>query len=184
MKKTIIWLCLCALFLLVPSCGGQATPTDTPAAATTPAPPAATDAGVRQPGEVTIKVTMPAGWTKNTASVLPVHYQKDTATFMAKEEPFESDTLDAVVTEAVGYYKDAFDDFSVEGEAEPLTVDEKDARKLVFTSAFGGIKMKFLYVYVFAADNTYVMSFGDLADHFDQLSGDFDSIINTIKFET
>jgi hypothetical protein len=116
-------------------------------------------------------------------SVLPVHYMKGTASFMVKAEPFSSATLDDVVNEALGIYQKSFDHFIVQGEVEPFTVDEKDARKLTFTCTISKINMKFLYVYLFAADNTYVITFGDQESTFDSLIPDYEAILSNIRFK-
>jgi hypothetical protein len=137
----------------------------------------------KQEGAVTIEITPPDGWTKNEGSVLPVHYMKGTASFMVKVEPFDSATLDDVVNEALGIYQKSFDNLKVQGEVEPLTVDEKDARKLIFTCTVSKMNMKFLYVYLFAADKTYVITFGDQESTFDTLAADYETILSNIKFK-
>ena len=146
--------------------------------------PSETDAAFeeKQEGEVTVDITPPEGWTPVEGSAIPVHYLKGTASFMVKAEPFTSSTLDEVVTEALGIYQQAFDNLIVEQEAEPFTVDEKDARKLTFTCTVSGISMKFLYVYLFAADKTYVITFGDMESTFDELSSDYETILSSIRF--
>lgn len=137
----------------------------------------------KQAGTVTVEITPPEGWTKNEDSVLPVHYMKGTASFMVKAEPFSGTTLDDVVKEALEIYKKSFDNVSVQGEVEALTVDEKDARSLTFTCSVSNINMKYLYVYLFAADQTYVITFGDSAENFDSLSADYTAILSNIKFK-
>ncbi|HBR03133.1 MAG TPA: hypothetical protein DD738_11010 [Ruminiclostridium sp.] len=137
----------------------------------------------KQEGAVTIEVTPPDGWTKNEGSILPVHYMKGTASFMVKEEPFGSATLDDVVNEALEIYQKSFDNLEVQGELEPFTVDEKDARKLIFTCTVSKINMKYLYVYLFAADKTYVITFGDQESTFDTLAADYETILSDIKFK-
>jgi predicted small lipoprotein YifL len=137
----------------------------------------------KQEGAVTIEITPPDGWTKNEGSVLPVHYMKGTASFMVKTEPFDSATLDGVVDEALGIYQKSFENLKVQGEIEPLTVDEKDARKLTFTCTVSKMNMKYLYVYLFAADKTYVITFGDQESTFDILAADYETILSNIKFK-
>lgn len=138
----------------------------------------------KQKGDVTIEITPPDGWTKNEGSVLPVHYMKGTASFMVKEEPFGSTILDDVVNEALGIYQKSFDNLKVQGEVEPLTVDEKDARKLTFTCTVSKMNMKYLYVFLFAADRTYVITFGDQESTFDTLAADYETILSNIRFTT
>lgn len=137
----------------------------------------------KQKGAVTIEITPPDGWTPVEGSVLPVQYTKGTASFMVKTEPFSSDTLDEVVNEALGVYQKSFDNLKVQGEAEPFTVDEKDARKLTFTCTISKMNMKYLYVYLFAVDKTYVITFGDQESTFDTLAADYETILSNIHFK-
>lgn len=136
----------------------------------------------KQEGVVVIEITPPDGWTPVEGSVLPVHYMKGTASFMVKTEPFSNATLDDVVNEALGIYQKSFDNLKVQGEVEPFTVNEKDARKLTFTCTVSKMNMKFLYVYLFAADKTYVITFGDQESTFDTLAADYETILSNIKF--
>ena len=137
----------------------------------------------KQAGDVVVEITPPDGWTPVEGSVLPVHYMKGTASFMVKAEPFSKATLDDVVTEALGMYQKSFDNLNVQGEVEPYTVDEKDARKLTFTCTISKMNMKYVYVYLFAADKTYVITFGDLASSFDSLNDDYETILSSIRFK-
>ena len=137
----------------------------------------------KQEGAVAIEITPPDGWTPVEGSVLPVQYMKGTASFMVKSEPFSGATLDDVVDESLGMYQKSFDNLKVQGEAEPLTVDEKDARKLTFTCTVSKMNMKYLYVYLFAADKTYVITFGDQESTFDTLAADYETILSNIKFK-
>lgn len=130
-----------------------------------------------------IDVTPPDGWAPVEGSSVPVQYMKGTASFMVKAENFDSTTLDGVAHEALDIYQKSFDNFKIQDDAEPLTVDEKDARKLSFTCTVSKIDMKYLYVYLFAADKTYVITFGDQEGTFDTLSTDYETILNTIKFK-
>lgn len=136
----------------------------------------------KQEGVVAIEITPPDGWTPVEGSILPVHYLKGTANFMVKAEPFNSVTLDDVVNEALGIYQKSFDNFKVQGEVEPFTVNEKDARKLTVTCTVSNINMKYLYVYLFASDKTYVITFGDQESTFDTLAADYETILSNIKF--
>ncbi|HNW05023.1 MAG TPA: hypothetical protein PKI76_06530 [Oscillospiraceae bacterium] len=198
MKRNLVFLCALTLALSLCACGpkapasAQAEPGATvsegqiadDASVLPEAEPsdADTDLQEKQEGTVTIEIAPPEGWTKNEGSVLPVHYMKNTASFMVKDEPFSGATLDEVVGEALGIYQNAFENLTVIGEAEPFTVDEKDARKLTFTCTVGGMQMKYLYVYLFAADQTYVITFGDLAESFDGLAADYETILSDIRF--
>ncbi len=143
-----------------------------------------TDAVSSETGSVVVEITPPDGWEKIEGSVIAAQYMKNTASFMVKDEPFDRETLDDVVSDAIDIYQGAFDNFKVLGEVEPLTIDEKDARKMTFTCTVSGMNMKFVYVYLFVADNTYVITFGDLETTFDTLTNDYDTILNDIKFVT
>lgn len=136
----------------------------------------------KQAGDVVVEIAPPDGWARMEGSVLPVHYMKGTASFMVKAEPFTGETLDDVVDEALAIYQKSFGNIQVQGEAEPFTVDEKDARRLTFTCTLSNINMKFLYAYLFAADKTYVITFGDQESTFDALSADYETILSDIRF--
>ena len=43
--------------------------------------------------------------------------------------------------------------------------------------------MKYLYVFLFAADKTYVITFGDQESTFDTLAADYETILSNIKFK-
>ena len=137
-----------------------------------------------QQKEITIAVSPPDGWEPVEGSVLSVQYMKNTASFMVKEEPFTSSTLDDVVDEASEIYKNTFDDFAVLGDAESITIDNKEAKKLTFTCVVSNITMKFCYVYLFVEGKTYVITFGDFSESFDSLSSDYETILSNIKFIT
>jgi hypothetical protein len=160
------------------------TPDTTPAKTETNNQSSPTDTGSqdKQGSPVSIEIAPPDGWTQMQGSVLPVHYMKGTASFMAKAEPFSSTNLDDVVKEALGMYQKSFENLKVQGEIEAFTVDEKDARRLTFTCTVSKMNMKYLYVYLFAGDKTYVITFGDLESTFDTLSSDYETILNNIKF--
>ncbi|HEX3028110.1 MAG TPA: hypothetical protein VHT34_02115 [Clostridia bacterium] len=136
-----------------------------------------------QERNVAIEITPPQGWQAMEGSVLPVHYMKNTASFMVKEEPFTSDTLDGVVDEALEIYGKTFSNLAVQGETETTTIDGKDAKKLTFTCTISKMNMKYLYVYLLVEGKTYVITFGDLADTFDSLSADYETILNNIQFK-
>lgn len=151
-------------------------------------PGASSDAGTasvdKQEGIVEIEITPPDGWIPVEGSVLPVQYMKGTSSFMVKEEPFSGANLDDVVGEALEIYQDSFDNIEVQGEAEPFTVDGKDARKLTFSCTISDMNMKFIYVYLFAADKTFVITFGDQESTFDTLAADYETILGSIRFVT
>ncbi|MEL1136553.1 hypothetical protein AAC978_15380 [Desulfitobacterium sp. THU1] len=136
-----------------------------------------------QERKMSIEISPPDGWKLMEGSVLPVHHMKNTASFMVKEEPFTSGTLDGVVDEALEIYKKSFDNLAVQGEVETITIDGKEAKKLTFTCVVSKMNMKYLYVYLFAEGKTYVITFGDLADSFDSLSADYTAILSNIEFK-
>lgn len=142
----------------------------------------AVDTQEQQGGEVDIEVSPPAGWEPIAGSVIPVQQMKNTASFMVKPENYSGETLDDVADEALEIFKGTFDNVSVIGDVETLTVDGKDARTFTFTCTVSKLDMKFQYVFIFVADKTYVITFGDMADTFDSLSADYEEILNNIKF--
>jgi len=202
-RSSILIITVIILAALLAGCQGSAGDADNsqaavPAGEDTPAPPETDDSGgaeptaapaeEQQPAEerqsagVEILVELPDGWAPVEGSVLEHQYMKNTASFMLKTENFSSGTLDEVVSEALSMYESFFDDVQAAGEAETITVDGIDARKLTFTCAVSGMDMKYTYVYLFAGGETYVLTFGDLADSFDSLASDYEAIINTIQF--
>lgn len=132
--------------------------------------------------DATINITPPEGWSPVENSVLPVHFTKNTASFMVKAEPYQSRDLDGVVEECKAAFKGVFDDVVVES-VEELTIDGKDARQMVFTCKVSGLKMKFEYDFLFIGSKVYVITFGDLADTFDLLTSDYEKIIQDIRFK-
>lgn len=189
------YITLCFILIMVISlcaCGQKNSEsfTETPGASTSKneteasnsQPSADTASQGKQEGAVAIEITPPDGWAKVEGSVLPVQYMKGTASFMVKAEPFSSTNLDDVVKEALGIYQKSFENLKVLGEVEPFTVDEKDARKLTFTCTISKLNMKYLFVYLFVADKTYVITFGDQESTFDTLAADYETILNNIRF--
>lgn len=161
-----------ASFSLESSTSEPANPTETTSAPT----------AKEQGQNITIEVSMPDGWQQVEGSVLPVQYMKNTDSFMVKEELFTGSTLDAVVEEALEIYGNTFDNLNVQGEVEPITIDNKDARKLTFTCVVSKMNMKYIYVYLFVEGKIYVITFGGLEDSFDSLSSDYETILKNIKF--
>ena len=171
---------LVAVFLMA-GCGptdkSQGTSTDTSATND------ATNTTDTQATSGTITAVVPEGWTKVEGSTIPVQYMKGTASFMAKTEYFKSTNLDDVVKEALAVFQESFNGVTVTGEAQSIKVDGLDARKFVFTCNVSQIPMKYMYVYAMAdGGGVYSITFGDLADTFDSLSADYESILSQIKF--
>lgn len=137
--------------------------------------------GQLETSDIKVIMELPDGWEPVKDSVLEHQYMKNTASFMVKTENFTSDTLDAVVGEALEIYTKTFDDLKAQ-DIEKITVDGKEARKLTFTCAVSNMDMKYLYVYLFAGGKTYVLTFGDLLDSFDSLVADYEAILDNIQF--
>ena len=138
----------------------------------------------RQEGNVKVQVQMPEGWDEVSGSDLNVQYLKGTASFFVKEEDFGGMNLDDVVKAAEEIFSASFDAYALEGEAESITIDEKDARKLMFTCSISGMKMKYCYVYLYAGDRLFAMTFADLADAFDEITPDLEHVLENIRFVT
>ncbi len=193
MKKSVTLFLILAMAVSVSACSQKAasappqTSAPTASAASTKPEEQAVSAPVPaengQKKKVTVEITPPEGWEPVTGSVLAVQYMKNTASFMVKEENFSGGTPDAVVDEALGIYKKSFANLAVQGSAESVTIDGKEAKKLTFTCEISKMKMKYLYVYVPVEGKTQVITFGDLADSFDSLSADYETILKNIKFK-
>lgn len=138
----------------------------------------------RQEGNVKVQVQMPEGWDEVSGSVLNIQYLKGTASFFVKEENFGGMNLDDVVKAAEDIFSTSFDTYAPEGEAESITIDEKDARKLMFTCSINGMKMKYCYIYLYAGDRLFAMTFADLADAFDEITPDLEHVQANIRFVT
>lgn len=160
-----------------PSQSSDVTETDSPAD-TAPAKPE-----VGQPQQIVIEVTPPEGWKPVEGSVLPVQYMKNTASFMVKQEQVTGDTLDAAIDETIKACGEAFGNLEVQGAVEDIIIDGYDSKKLTFTCVVSKMNMKMQYIYLFIGGKPYVIVFGDLADTFDSLSGDFSTILKNIKFK-
>ncbi|HHV19023.1 MAG TPA: hypothetical protein GXZ27_09250, partial [Thermoanaerobacterales bacterium] len=78
---------------------------------------------------------------------------------------------------------EAFGNLEVQGAVEDIIIDGYDSKKLTFTCVVSKMNMKMQYIYLFISGKPYVIVFGDLADTFDSLSGDFSTILKNIKFK-
>ena len=138
----------------------------------------------KQKGNVNITVTMPEGWRKVEGSAVPIQYQNVTRSFIVKEEKFEASTLDEVVGEAKKIYEASFAKFAVTQDSEVCTVSGLEARKLCFTCEISDMELKYMYVYVFAGGRLYTLTFGDLANSFDQYIADYDTILSGVVMDS
>lgn len=184
--KTILMLGLSFMLIITASaCGTQNAPVEKqkPAEVQASANTQTNPAPIANKAETQIKITPPSGWNPVAGSVLPVQYQKNTASFMVKKEPFQGKNLDDVLGEAKKAFEKSFDKVRYDGDAQSLTVDGQDARKIVFTGVVSGMNMKYECVYLFKGKDVYVITFGDLANTFDALSADYKQILADIRFE-
>lgn len=182
-KNIVIVAMLLLVFLVLTGCNEEGSSAGSaPQNAETTADDAAVADSGEASGKVKISAAPPEGWEPVEGSVLSIHYMKGTASFMVKEEGFTGDNLDAVVAEAKSAFESAFDNVQYIGETESLTVAGTDARKLVFACDVGALNMKYEYVYLFAGNDVYAITFGDLAENFDDLAGDYTAILESISF--
>lgn len=189
MKKSFISIfCIILVFILC-SCGNKAT-VETNKTSNETSPKVDQSSTTKENStaptlakDVTIEILPPAGWEPNKDSVLPVHYMKETTSFMVKQEPYQSKDLEGVISEAQEIFKGAFDDVKFEVESEDLTIDGKEAKKMIFTCKVSGMEMKYEYDFLFVEEKVYVITFGGLSDSFDSLSSDYEQIINDIRFK-
>ncbi len=185
MKKSIA-LCLSLILTIILGACSQSSTTSTKAPysqtlASTTTPSKSTSAATS--GVISVKITPPSGWKQNTESVLPVHYMKNTASFMVKIEKFSSKTVDGVVEEAKKAFDKAFDNVSYIGNAQSINIDGFDARKITFTCTVSKMKMKYQYVYLIAGGDVYAITFGDLESSFDSLTADYSKILTDISLK-
>lgn len=186
MKKM---LAAAAVLALLSACAPQSS-TASPAATAAPdAGGQAAQAAVQTASEtptrtVQAEITPPEGWEAVAGSVLPVHYMKETASFMVKEEALQSDTPDGLIAEAKDIFESAFDKVSYVGDTEALTVDGYDARKFVFTCEISGLPMKYEYVYLLAGGTVWAVTFGDTTESFDTHAADYEQILSELRFRS
>ena len=188
MNKFIALSLSLILLLTLSSCGKQnVSGEDPPAAVQTQEEQSAADestsADAQTQKDITIEIVPPSGWEPVAGSVLPVQYLKDTSSFMVKKEPFQSTVLDDVISEAKGAFGGSFEGVTYAGDAEDITVDGKDARKLIFSCEVSGMQMKYEYVYLVAGGSVYAITFGGPADAFDSMSADYEQILTDIRFQ-
>lgn len=133
--------------------------------------------------EKQLKVIVPEGWVKVEGSVLDAQYMKNSASFMAKTERFNSTDLEVVVTKSQEIFAKSFNNVIFDENIEDLKVGGYDAKKYSFTAEVSTLKMKYTYVYVNVEDSIYAITFGDLTTTFDNYTADYKAILNGISFE-
>lgn len=129
-----------------------------------------------------VTVTLPQDWQKVEGSSLEHQYMKGTASFMLKNEEFGTTDLDEVVTKALSIFKTAFEDVKQIGETKDIKVDGRDAKEFVFTAKIGGADIEYMYVYTEVNNKIYAITFADLANTFDNNTGDYQTILDGIRF--
>jgi len=184
--KKLIALCLSLIMtIMLGSCGTQKSSSDSkkPIGEVEDSSNTPTANTTETQKEAKIVISPPEGWNPIAGSVLPVQYMKNTASFMVKKEPFNSENIDDVVKEAKSIFERTFDNVKYAGEVENITVDGIDARKMIFTCKVSNLQMKYEYVYLFVEGSVYAITFGDIENNFDSLCSDYEQILNGIKFE-
>jgi outer membrane lipoprotein-sorting protein len=139
-----------------------------------------------------ISVTPPKGWKRaGSGEVHLVDYSNGTAHFWVEKNFIDASNtdLDKMAHAAKSGYEGSYVFRNIEfiGEAESITVDGKDARKLVFnyetSQASGSKKMKREDVFLILGEDFYTIVFEDTSDSFDKLAGDFEQILKSISFK-
>jgi len=183
MKNTIKLSAVLLSVLFITGCGTTNTIQDkTPINDSSQNPGTAAKAPKTGVNGINPTVNVPEGWKPVEGSILKIQYLKGTTSFMAKPESFNTTDLDEVTAQAVSMFKDAFTNVETLGATEKITVDGKDARKLLFTAEVAGVKMKYEYVYVLVDNQIYAITFGGSASDFDDLQADYRAILDGIKF--
>lgn len=138
-----------------------------------------------------ISVNPPEGWEPvGSGRVHVVDYSNGTAHFWVEKNFIDASNtdLDEMAQAAKSGYEGSYVFRNIEfiGEAESITVDGKDARKLGFnyetSQASGGKKMKREDVFLILGEDFYTIVFEDTSDSFDKLAGDFEQILESISF--
>ena len=137
-----------------------------------------------------ISVNPPEGWEPvGSGRVHVVDYSNGTAHFWVEKNVIGPSNLDEMAQAAKSGYEGSYVFRNIEfiGEAESITVDGKDAKKLGFnyetSQASGGKKMKRVDVFLLLGEDFYTIVFEDTSDHFDKLAGDFKQILESISFD-
>ena len=147
--------------------------------------------GSGETDETDISITPPGGWEHaDSGGVHLVDYSNGTAHFWVEKNFIDASNtdLDEMAQAAKSGYEGSYVFRNIEfiGEAESITVDGKDARKLGFnyetSQASGGKKMKRVDVFLILGEDFYTIVFEDTSDHFDKLAGDFEQILESISF--
>ncbi len=142
--------------------------------------------GVAQQNKMKITVSLPSGWEKIQGSVLEHQYLKNGASFMIKEEAaLNGMALDDAVNKTKQQIGKFFKNV-VFTQNERLNVIGHDAQGITFIySSYMGkteLKMKMNSIYLIIKNKCYNISFGSMADSFNELSSDIPQILQGIKF--
>jgi hypothetical protein len=131
-----------------------------------------------------VTVTPPAGWEPVEGSVAIAQYMKDGASFIvtADSMPSEARTPDAFINFAKGMFSKTFDGTTF-GDAQKLTIAGSDGWMLPFSCKVSGFVMKYNIYYIFKDGKAYTFTCGALSDNFDQLKGDYDAFMASVKFQ-
>jgi predicted small lipoprotein YifL len=183
MKKVLVLFISVLMICTLAACGEKQTNSNTDGQSTTRTQSETTGQNTNAQNKANIKITPPAGWNPVEGSTLPVHYMKNTTSFMIKEEGFLGNTVDEIVPQVKASFEGAFENVSYIGDAKKITVDGIDARQIVFTCSVSGLDMKYEYVYLLVGGDLYAITFGDMGDTFDDLSADYAQILKDIKFK-
>lgn len=185
--KILTVLMLVVLLTVTAACGGGTTPSgnsDPGDDQTTPSD----DSGSDTPApadEITVTVTAPEGWTavEPVPAGLLFNYTNSTgASFNGKREKLYEDDLAAYVSYIKPIFEDSFDGLTWEDDRS-IQIDGRDAIEINFSFATYGVVMKMAAAYTVIDDDVYYFTFGSMEDGYDSVFPDYESFLNSIKFE-
>lgn len=142
-----------------------------------------TEENPKDNAEITINLSVPDGWEPVEGSVILAQYMKNTASFMIKIESSLNGSVDDIIEQVMSIFENTFDNVKYEGDIETTAVGGNDARSITFTCEVSGMEMKYKYLYTVLEEKTYVITFGDCKDTYDQLQNDYDMILESIEFD-
>lgn len=133
--------------------------------------------------DVSVVISPPDGWERVDSLGFLVHYKNSGASFMVKEEPYSGKTLDDVVQQAKEIFEKSFDKVQFPDDVEDLIVDNKNAKKVIFSCEVFDIQMMYQYIFLFIEKDVYVITFGSTAENYETFDSDFKMILDEIRFE-